>query len=258
MVGPERATAHAIASVDAATLAAARDRLQLWSLSGASRTALEGAAGVARRPQGPARAFVNVAAITIAAGGTAVLAASVVAARGPAIPVWEQGLFRRINRLPGWLFVPLWPAMQLGNLAVGAAAGLAVAWGAGDLAVALAVLFATALKLVAERLIRRRSPATSRPVSGPAPANPTRSCGVATSPRAGPASPPVTRCSSPPWPAWWHRSCPTGWELVPVVLMFLVMVGRVFVGAHNPLDVISGAGAGLMVGGLVASLLPPT
>ena len=41
MVGPERATAHAIASVDPETLAAARGRLQLWSLSGASRTALK-------------------------------------------------------------------------------------------------------------------------------------------------------------------------------------------------------------------------
>jgi membrane-associated phospholipid phosphatase len=34
------------------------------------------------------------------------------------------------------------------------------------------------------------------------------------------------------------------------------MVGRVFVGAHNPLDVTSGAGAGLLVGGLVAALIP--
>ncbi len=41
VVGPERATAHAIASVDAETLAAAHDRLQLWSLSGATRTALK-------------------------------------------------------------------------------------------------------------------------------------------------------------------------------------------------------------------------
>jgi undecaprenyl-diphosphatase len=41
VVGPERATAHAIASVEPAMLAAARDRLHLWSLSGASRTALK-------------------------------------------------------------------------------------------------------------------------------------------------------------------------------------------------------------------------
>jgi undecaprenyl-diphosphatase len=41
VVGPERATAHAIASVDPVTLAAARERLHPWSLSGASRTALK-------------------------------------------------------------------------------------------------------------------------------------------------------------------------------------------------------------------------
>jgi undecaprenyl-diphosphatase len=41
VVGPDRATAHAIATVDPATLAAARERLQPWALSGASRTALK-------------------------------------------------------------------------------------------------------------------------------------------------------------------------------------------------------------------------
>ncbi len=30
------------------------------------------------------------------------------------------------------------------------------------------------------------------------------------------------------------------------------MFGRVFVGAHNPLDVTAGLGAGLIVGGIVA------
>jgi undecaprenyl-diphosphatase len=41
VVGAERATAHAKASVDPSTLAAARERLHLWALSGASRTALK-------------------------------------------------------------------------------------------------------------------------------------------------------------------------------------------------------------------------
>jgi undecaprenyl-diphosphatase len=41
VVGPERAIAHAVASVDPVTLAAARDRLHPWSLSGASRTAMK-------------------------------------------------------------------------------------------------------------------------------------------------------------------------------------------------------------------------
>jgi undecaprenyl-diphosphatase len=41
IVGAERATEHARRSVDPETLAAARDRLHLWALSGASRTALK-------------------------------------------------------------------------------------------------------------------------------------------------------------------------------------------------------------------------
>lgn len=40
-VGPERAVAHGAASVDDATLSRALERLQLWALSGATRTALK-------------------------------------------------------------------------------------------------------------------------------------------------------------------------------------------------------------------------
>ena len=35
----------------------------------------------------------------------------------------------------------------------------------------------------------------------------------------------------------------------------LVMVGRVYVGAHNPLDVTAGLGAGLVLGGLLAAVV---
>ena len=34
----------------------------------------------------------------------------------------------------------------------------------------------------------------------------------------------------------------------------LVMVGRVYVGAHNPLDVTAGLGAGLLLGGILAAI----
>jgi membrane-associated phospholipid phosphatase len=33
------------------------------------------------------------------------------------------------------------------------------------------------------------------------------------------------------------------------------MAGRVYVGAHNPMDVTAGLGAGLIVGGVVAALI---
>ncbi len=45
---------------------------------------------------------------------------------------------------------------------------------------------------------------------------------------------------------------PVGWWWVPLLLTLLVMFGRVFVGAHNPLDVTAGFGTGLIVGGIVA------
>jgi glycosyltransferase 2 family protein len=45
-VGPERAVAHAVRAVDAATLERAADRLHPWSLSGATRTALKARDGL--------------------------------------------------------------------------------------------------------------------------------------------------------------------------------------------------------------------
>ena len=41
VVGPERATAHAMATVDPATLAAAGERLHPWAMSGATRRAVK-------------------------------------------------------------------------------------------------------------------------------------------------------------------------------------------------------------------------
>ena len=41
---------------------------------------------------------------------------------------------------------------------------------------------------------------------------------------------------------------PATWIWAPLLLTFLVLIGRVYVGAHNPLDVTAGLGAGLLIG----------
>jgi glycosyltransferase 2 family protein len=41
---------------------------------------------------------------------------------------------------------------------------------------------------------------------------------------------------------------PRRWRWVPWLLVGLVMVGRTYVGAHNPLDVVCGAALGVAIG----------
>jgi membrane-associated phospholipid phosphatase len=42
---------------------------------------------------------------------------------------------------------------------------------------------------------------------------------------------------------------------VPFALAAMACVSRVYLGAHNPLDVVAGAGAGLLLGGLLTLLV---
>jgi membrane-associated phospholipid phosphatase len=48
---------------------------------------------------------------------------------------------------------------------------------------------------------------------------------------------------------------PGRWKLVPWVVVALNAFGRVFVGAHNPLDVVGGIGLGLVIAGVLNALL---
>jgi undecaprenyl-diphosphatase len=197
-------------------------------------------------------------AIAGAGLGLVVLVASIHAARRPAIPALEQRVFRVVNGLPGWLYWPLWPPMQLGNLVVGTLAGLAVAWYYGRGEMAVAVLLAAVLKLVAERVIRhwtrsllavRRRPGTSEPGAA------IRGRDV---PLDGPSFPSGHAILAVAVACVVAVELPGAWTWVPFTLAFLAMFGRVYVGAHNPLDVTAGAGLGLLVGALVADLLVAT
>lgn len=192
----------------------------------------------------------HVAAIALAATGASVLAASVAVAEHHEIRPAEQHVFQVVNGLPDWLYVPLWLPMQLGNLIVGTAAGLLVAAWYRSWPMALSVVAAMMLKLVAERLVRnrlawmaavRQRPGTSEPgavLRGDVPG-------------AGPSFPSGHVILVAAVACVVAGQIPSVAVWVPFLLAVVVMFGRVYVGAHNPLDVTAGLGAGLLLGGLL-------
>jgi undecaprenyl-diphosphatase len=186
--------------------------------------------------------------------GAGLLVASVEGARRPRIPALEAHVFRAVNRLPAWCYWPLWPPMQFGNLVVGTLAGLAVAAYYDRGAMAAGALVAAVLKLVAERVVRHWAvpllPARQRPGTSE-PGAILRGRDV---PEHGPSFPSGHVILAAAIACVISAEIPTAWVWVPFALTLLVMFGRVYVGAHNPLDVTAGLGIGLFVGAIVAWL----
>jgi undecaprenyl-diphosphatase len=189
--------------------------------------------------------------IIVAIVGALMIVGSVVGARRPVIHPLEQRVFRVVNGLPNSLLWFLWPPMQLGNLVVGTAAGVAIAAWYSDWPMACGVVAAAALKLVAERVIRVRTADLLAVRQRPGTSEPGAILRGADVPATGPSFPSghvilvaavacVVLSRIPDYVVW-----------LPFTLTALVAVGRVYVGAHNPLDVTAGLGAGLLLGGVL-------
>ena len=258
-VGPERAVAHAAGTVDAPTCrghstgsgrgrSAGPPAPRSRPAPGLLDDLRERVAAVPRRPRP-----MNFWWLILAGVGLVILSASVAAARKPFIGPTETRLFHAVNELPDQLYGLLWLPMQLGNLVVGTGAGLAVALVAGDLGVAIGVLMATALKLLTERVVRREMADYLSIRQRPGTSQTGAFLRGGDVPWSGPSFPSghvilVAAVGSVVAP-----ELPVAWWWLPAVLTALVMVGRVYVGAHNPLDVTAGLGAGLLLGGGVAA-----
>jgi undecaprenyl-diphosphatase len=194
----------------------------------------------------------NVPWLGVGAFGFVVLAASIAGARHPSIPEWERRVFRIVNGLPAWMYVPLWLPMQLGNLVVGTAVGLLFAWWSGKLHVAIGVLAAMVLKLLTERIVRHQMASYLEVRQRPGASEPGAVLRGDVPPK-GPSFPSghvilvaAIACLVAPL-------LPAAAVWLPFAFTFLVMFGRVYVGAHNPLDVTAGLGAGLLLGGLLTA-----
>ena len=177
-----------------------------------------------------------------ALAGLACLAVGMVVVRHGSVPGWERRGFRAVNDLPGALYPVLWPFQQVGAVLVGPlVAVVALATGRRRLAAAAAVV--TMAKLVSERAVKA---VVSRD-------RPARSIGGDLHLRGDVE---VTGESFVSGHAVLVAALavvvapylPTRWRPVLWGLVVVVAVARVYVGAHNPLDVVCGAGLGVALG----------
>ena len=137
----------------------------------------------------------------------------------------------------------MWPVQQLGNLVFGlVVAATALVLRRWRLAVATILVTFIDLEWLVKDIVDRRRPGTSVPgavLRGDVP---------------------VARQSFPSGHAVLIASLAVvvtpylrgRWRLVPWLLVAGVCIGRMYVGAHNPLDVVAGCGLGMVIGGVVS------
>jgi undecaprenyl-diphosphatase len=181
-------------------------------------------------------------ALAALAGLGVLLAGMAIVGSDGHVPEWERSTFDAVNGLPGWLYPVMWPFQQLGVIVVGPLLAL-VALLLRRYRLALALVLATVLKLGLERVVKaavsRERPGTSIGDTAELRGDVSVSGESFVSGHAVLAA--AMACLIVPY-------LPRRWRWVAWLLVALVMVGRTYVGAHNPLDVVCGAALGVAIG----------
>lgn len=190
--------------------------------------------------------------VALGVGVTVAVLAGLVASSGT-VPGWEEAVFHAINDLPDSLRGAMWvfqlAGLLLVPLVVAVVAAVLRRW---RLALALVLLVPTKLlveKAVVKQLVERERPGTS--ICGL-----DESCGEFRDvPLAGLSF--VSGHAIIAWGVatllWWYL--PGRWRWLPVAIALANAVARVYLGAHNPLDVVGGGAIGVALGAVLALLV---
>lgn len=197
--------------------------------------------------------------LTVAVGGSALLVASGLVARSGDVPDWETGIFDAINDLPNSIDRPMWLLQLSGLLFVPAVLGLVAAWRRRWI-LSLALVLVAPGKLLVERavvkqLVERQRPGTSICNGDLTCANFRDAPIEGLSFVSGHAM--ITAAVAFVVTADAIRRQSDRRTAIAVALTVMVLANgaaRIYLGAHNPLDITGGVGAGLLVG-LVVDLV---
>jgi len=185
----------------------------------------------------------------VAGAGLVVLVVCGLIARDGTVGSVERSVFRALNELPEWLEPPLWVFQQLGNIVVALVVVLALAALLRNRRLALAAVLGVVAKLALERVVKavveRRRPGTSL-------GDIVARGDVALDGLSFPSGHAVITTA---FAVALTAALPGLWRAVPWVVVALNGLGRIYVGAHNPLDVVAGCGLGLVIGGGLYALV---
>jgi membrane-associated phospholipid phosphatase len=190
--------------------------------------------------------------VLVGAVALVVLVVCMTIVRDGTVSAAEADVFDAVNGLPEWLEPPMTAMQYLGVLVVplvfaAVAAALRRWW------LALALALVAPLKLLVEKgviksIVERQRPGTTigedailrGDVKAFGSSFPSGHAVIA-------------------FAIAWLLFCylPRSWRWAPIAIGCLVLFARVYLGAHNPLDVVAGAAAGLLIGAVIDAVVRP-